>query len=70
MVREYPVLVWFATAAAPRRVAVRSNISDARAEASRYLGADARGVWIQFPNGDYEDQTGRGFAAWLDTESR
>ena len=62
MERIYGIVVWFATSSAERTVATRTTLDDAKREAARYLGADARGVWIQHPNGDYEDLTGRGFS--------
>ena len=47
----YKVIVHFATSYEPRAVASFTTLSAAEREARRYLGADARGIWIESPDG-------------------
>ena len=44
--QRYEVKVWFATASAPRVVAVFTDHEAALREARAYLNTDARGVWV------------------------
>jgi hypothetical protein len=44
--KRFVVTVWFATASERRDVATFGDYEAAAREARAYLGADARGVWI------------------------
>ena len=50
----YGVIVWFATSSAPRCIGRVASLAAAERAAREYLGADARGVWIERPDGSRE----------------